>query len=150
MVEFESKRGEKLSALKLTVVQYGIVAVLLVLTAQLWRLQVLGAQNFRMLAEQNRIRKVPMLAPRGKLFDRENRLVVDNYPSVSCFLVREQNRNVDADLPEIARGLNLDLEQLRATLRHYRAAPGYQPIPIKQDITADEQAFIAAHAQRTA
>ena len=145
MVDFETRRGEKLSALKLTVVQYGIVAVLLVLTAQLWRLQVLGAQNFRMLAEQNRIRKVPMLAPRGKLFDRENRLVVDNYPSVSCFLVREQSRNVDADLPLIAKGLSLDLEQLRATLRHYRAAPGYQPIPIKQDITADEQAFIAAH-----
>ena len=71
--------------------------------------------------------------------------MVDNYPSVSCFLVREQNRNVDADLPLIARGLNLDLEQLRATLRRYRAAPGYQPIPIKQDITADEQAFIEAH-----
>ena len=98
-----------------------------------------------MLAEQNRIRKVPMLAPRGKLFDRENRLVVDNYPSVSCFLVREQNRNVDADLPLIAHGLHLDLDQLRATLRHYRAAPGYQPIPIKQDVTADEQAFIEAH-----
>ena len=86
-----------------------------------------------------------MLAARGKLFDREGRLLVDNYPSVSCFLVREQNRNVDADLPLIAKGLNLDLEQLRATLRRYRAAPGYQPIPIKQDITADEQAFIEAH-----
>ena len=34
---------------------------------------------------------------------------------------------------------------MRATLQHYRAAPGYQPIPIKQDITADEQAFIEAH-----
>ena len=145
MVSIHSKHGEKLSTLKLTVVQYGILLVMLALTAQLWRLQVLGAQNFRMLAEQNRIRKVPILAPRGKLFDRENRLVVDNYPSVSCFLVREQNRNVDADLPLIARGLNLDLDQLKATLRHYRAAPGYQPIPIKQDITADEQAFIQAH-----
>ena len=65
-----------------------------------------------MPAEQNRIRKVPVLAARGKLFDRENRLVVDNYPSVSCFLVREQDRNVDADLPLIAHGLNLDLEQI--------------------------------------
>ncbi len=70
---------------------------------------------------------------------------MDNYPSVSCFLVREQNHNVDADLPLIAQGLHLDLEQLRATLRRYRSAPGYQPIPIKQDITADEQAFIEAH-----
>jgi penicillin-binding protein 2 len=138
-------RGEKLSTFKLTVVQYGILAMMLALAAGLWRLQVLGAENFRLLAEQNRIRKVPVMAGRGKLFDREGRLIVDNYPSVSCFLVREQNRNVDDDLPLIARGLNLDLDQLRATLLHYRAAPAYQPIPIKQDISADEQAFIEAH-----
>ncbi len=64
----------------------------------------LDVENYRVLAEQNRIRKEPILAPRGKLFDRENRLVVDNYPSVTCFLVREQNQNVDADLPLIAQG----------------------------------------------
>ena len=138
-------RHEKLSTLKATVVQYGILLMMLALAAGLWRLQVLGADQFRLLAEQNRVRKEPVLAARGKLFDRENRLVVDNYPSVSCFLIREQGRNLDADLPLIARGLNLDLEQLKATLRHYRAAPGYQPIPIKQDITADEQAFVEAH-----
>ena len=102
---------------------------MLALAAGLWRLQVLGAQNFKMLAEQNRIRKVPVLAPRGKLFDRENRLVVDNYPSVSCFLVREQNHNVDADLPLIARGLHLDLDQLRATLHHYRTCAGIPADP---------------------
>jgi penicillin-binding protein 2 len=138
-------RGEKISGGKLSAVQYGILLMMLALAAGLWRLQVLGADNFRVLAEQNRIRKVPLLAPRGKLFDRENRLIVDNYPSVSCFLVREQNRNVDADLPLIAKGLHLDLDQLRATLDHYRKAPGYQPIPIKQEITPDEVAFIEAH-----
>ena len=138
-------RGEKLPTLKLAVVQYGILFIMLALAAGLWRLQVLGAENFRQLAEQNRIRKEPVMAGRGKLFDRENRLIVDNYPSVSCYLVREQNRNVDNDLPLIARGLNLDLEQLRATLRRYRARPIYEPIPIKQDITSDEQAFIEAH-----
>src|SRR5579863_3269928 len=138
-------RGEKISGIKLAVVQYGILIMMLALAAGLWRLQVLGAANFKLLAEQNRIRKVPILAPRGKLFDRENRLIVDNYPSVSCFLVREQNRNLDADLPMIAHGLDLDLDQLRATIKRFRAAPGYQPIPIKQEVTDDERAFIAAH-----
>jgi len=138
-------RGEKLSSVKSTAVQYAILLMMLALATGLWKLQVLGASNFRELAQQNRIRKVPIMAPRGKLFDRENRLIVDNYPSVSCFLVREQNKNIDADLPIIAQGLHLDLEQLKATLRHYRAAPGYQPIPIKLDVTADEQAFIEAH-----
>lgn len=144
-MSFRGNRDEKLSTVKLTMVQYGILVMMLALVAGLWRLQVLGAENFRLLADQNRIRKVPIMAGRGKLFDRENRIIVDNYPSVSCFLVREMGRSVDNDLPLIARGLNLDLDQLRATLRHFRAAPGYQPIPIKQDITADEQAFIEAH-----
>ena len=142
MYSSSGTRGEKLPTLKLTVVQYGILVMMLALTGGLWRLQVLGADSFRVLAEQNRIRKVPVLAARGKLFDRENRLVVDNYPSISCFLIREQSHNVDADLPLIARGLNLNVEDLQATLRRYRAAPGYQPIPIKQDITADEVAFV--------
>lgn len=145
MYQDRSIRGEKLSSVKSTAVQYAILALMLALGAGLWRLQVLGASNFRELAEQNRIRKVPILAPRGKLFDREGRLLVDNYPSVSCFLVREQNKNIDADLPVIAQGLHLDLDQLRATLKRFRGAAGYQPIPIKQDVTADEQAFIEAH-----
>jgi penicillin-binding protein 2 len=145
MYQDVGNRGEKLSTVKSTVVQYSILVMMLALGAGLWRLQILGRSNFRELAEQNRVRKVPILAPRGKLLDRENRLVVDNYPSVSCFLVREQNKNVDADLPLIAQGLHLDLEQLRATLKRYRAAPGYQPIPIKQDVTADEHAFIESH-----
>jgi penicillin-binding protein 2 len=140
-----SNRVEKLPSVKLAAVQYGILLMMLALAGGLWRLQVLGAANFQQLAEANRIRKEPIMAPRGKLFDRENRLIVDNYPSVTCFLVREQGHNVDADLPLIAQGLNLDLDQLQATIKHYRSSPGYQPIPIKQDITADEQAFIAAH-----
>ena len=138
-------RKEKLSPLKLAGVQYGILLMMLILIGGLWRLQVLGVDNWRLLAEQNRIRKVPVLAARGKLLDRDGRLLVDNYPSVSCFLVREQNRNIDADLPLIAKGLNLDLEGLQATLHRYRLSPGYQPIPIKQDISPDEQAFIEAH-----
>ena len=108
-------------------------------------MQILGASGYRVLAEQNRIRKVPVLAPRGRIFDREGRIIVDNYPSVSCYLLREQQKNLDADLPLIAAGLHLSLDQIQNTLRHYQAAPKYQPIPLKQDITPDEQAFIEAH-----
>jgi penicillin-binding protein 2 len=138
-------RGEKLAGGKATAVQYGILLLMLGLAAGLWRLQVLRAEDYRLQAEQNRIRKEPVLAGRGKLFDREGRLLVDNYPSISCYLVKEQSKNVEADLPMIARGLHLDLEQLRATLRHYRTAPAYLSIPIKQDVNADEDAFIESH-----
>src|SRR5579875_2633175 len=138
-------RREKLSQIKLSAAQYVVAVVLLVLGAGLWRLQVLGASNYRVLAEQNRIRKVPVLAPRGRIFDREGRIIVDNYPSVSCFLLREGQAHLNDDLPLIASGLHMTVEQIQATIRHYQSAPKYQPIPLKQDITPDEQAFIAAH-----
>ena len=138
-------RREKLSQIKLSSAQYLVALVLLVLGAGLWRVQVLGASNYRVLAEQNRIRKVPELAPRGRIFDREGRIIVDNYPSVSCFLLREGQAHLNDDLPLIASGLHMTVVQIQATIRHYQSAPKYQPIPLKQDITPDEQAFIAAH-----
>jgi penicillin-binding protein 2 len=138
-------KAEKLPVGKLHSAQYLVALILAVLLAGLWRLQVLNAESFRSLAEANRIRKVPILAPRGKLFDREGRLLVDNYPSVSCFLLREQVKDLDADLPLISKGLHIPIEQIQATIRRYQIAPKYQPIPLKQDITPDDQAFIAAH-----
>jgi len=139
------ERKEKVSAVKLHASQYIITAVLLVLTIGLWRLQVVGAQSYRVLAEQNRIRKEPVLAPRGKIFDREGRIIVDNYPSVSAYLLRESQKNYEADLPMIAAGLHIPVEQIQATLKRFANAPQYQLLPLKQDITQDEQAFIEAH-----
>jgi penicillin-binding protein 2 len=138
-------KAEKLPTGKLQPVQYLIALILAVLVVGLWRLQVVNSDNFRSLAEANRIRKVPILAPRGKLFDREGRLLVDNYPSVTCYLLREQVKDLEGDLPLISQGLHISVEQIHSILRRYQIAPNYQPIPLKQDISPDEQAFIAAH-----
>src|SRR4051812_33036427 len=112
-----SGRAEKLPAGKLHAAQYVVAAVLAVLITGLWRLEVVGADNFRALAEANRIRKVPVLAPRGRLFDREGRLLVDNYPSVTCYLLREQVKDINVDLPLIAQGLHITVEQIHSTIR---------------------------------
>jgi penicillin-binding protein 2 len=138
-------RDEKVSATKLHATQYVVVLVLAILAAGMWKLQILGVTNYRLLADANRVRKIPVVAPRGKIFDREGRILVDNYPSVSCYLLREQAKNLDADVPMIARGLDLPVEQVQASLRRYASEPKYEPIPLKQDITPDEQAFIEAH-----
>ncbi len=138
-------REEKLPSVKLHLAQYYVALILAVLVIGLWRLQIVGADGYRILAEANRTRKVPVLAPRGRLFDREGRLLVDNYPSVTCYLLREQVKDYTPDLPLIAQGLHIPIDQIQATLRRFQTAPKYQPIPLKQDITPDEQAFIAAH-----
>ena len=138
-------REEKVSALRLTVVQYAVLFIFLLLAYGLWRLQVMQSDKYSLLAEQNRVRNVPILAPRGKILDREGRIIVDNYPSFSALLLRDSSRDLNADVDAIARGLHLNAEEVRQRIRHFSAMPHYQPIFLKEDITPDELAFIEAH-----
>src|SRR5215469_332324 len=138
-------REEKVSQFRLTAVQYVLLAIFLLLAFGLWRLQVARSDYYTSLAEQNRIKQVPILAPRGKLLDREGRIIVDNYPSFSVLLLRDQNRNLDADADKIAEGLHLPPDELRTRLSKMKLVPGYQPMFLKDDITPDELAFIESH-----
>src|SRR3954469_19185125 len=107
-------RDDKIPAIKLAAVQYTILLIIAVLVVRLWNLQVRGSERYLSLADQNRIRKVPILAPRGKIYDREGRIIVDNYPSVSALLIREQiPKEFSADLEKIASGLHLSTEEIR-------------------------------------
>jgi penicillin-binding protein 2 len=138
-------RDEKVSPIRLTAAQYAILAIFLVLAYGLWRLQVMQSDLYANLAERNRIRNVPILAPRGKILDREGRTIVDNYPSFSALLLRDSSRDLNADADLIAQGLHMDANEVRARVRHFAALPQYQPIFLKEDITPDELSFIEAH-----
>jgi penicillin-binding protein 2 len=138
-------RDEKVSAIRLTAAQYAILGILLVLAYGLWRLQVMQSDLYANLAERNRIRNVPILAPRGKILDREGRTIVDNYPSFSALLLRDSSRDLNADADLIAQGLHMDANEVRARVLHFAAMPQYQPIFLKEDITPDELSFIEAH-----
>lgn len=138
-------RDEKVSPIRLTAVQYVILAIFLVLAYGLWKLQVMESGYYASAAEKNRIRNVPILAPRGKILDRQGRTIVDNYPSFSALLLRDSSRDLNADADLIAQGLHLDPNEVRARVRHFAAMPQYQPIFLKEDITPDELAFIDSH-----
>jgi penicillin-binding protein 2 len=138
-------RDEKVSSIRLTAVQYIILVIFMILAYGLWRLQVMQSDFYAQLAEKNRIRNVPILAPRGKILDREGRTIVDNYPSFSALLLRDSSRDLNVDADVIAQGLHLDAREVRERVRKFTSMPQYQPIFLKDDITPDELAFIEAH-----
>ena len=138
-------RDEKLSSVRLTAVQYIILAIFLILAYGLWRLQVMQSEFYAGLAERNRVRTVPILAPRGKILDREGRVIVDNYPSFTALLLRDSLRDLSADADLIAKGLNMNPSEVRERIRKFASMPQYQPIFLKDDITPDELAFVESH-----
>jgi penicillin-binding protein 2 len=138
-------RDEKVSPIRLTAVQYIVLAIFLILAYGLWRLQVVQSDFYSAAAEKNRTREVPILAPRGRILDREGRTIVDNYPSFTALLLRDSSRDLSADTDLIAQGLHLDAKEVRERIRKFASVPHYQPIYLKDDITPDELAFIEAH-----
>ena len=134
---------DKIPQFKLTAVQYVILAVMVILIFRLAKLQVAGTEKYETLAERNRIRTIPILAPRGRILDREGRVIVDNYPSFSVLLLKDQTRDVNADVERIASALHMSPETVRERLRRFAYAPQAQVL--KDDITPDELAFVESH-----
>ncbi len=138
-------REEKVSPVKLVVFQWVILAIVLLLGFRLWRLQIVGSEKYEQLAEANRIREVPVLAPRGKLLDREGRVLVDNYPSFSALLLRENNgvRLTAADFKLYADALHVPLQQIKQRIS--RASTQGTPVVVKDEISFDELSYIESH-----
>jgi penicillin-binding protein 2 len=133
----------KFAAGRVAVVQYLTVAIFLFLISGFWDLQVRNPELYNELAERNRVKYVPIIAPRGKILDRDGRVIVDNHLSWSLLLARE---NLKAEhLKPIAEGLHLDYADLVAQLKRYQRRPSYEPIIIKQELTPSDIAFVESH-----
>jgi len=123
--------------------QYFIVAIFFFLITGFWVLQVREGESNSQLAERNRVKTVPVLAPRGKLLDRDGRVIVDNQAAFTLLLTRE-NLNLD-HIDGIAAGLHLDPAEVRARVKRFSSRPKYVPVVIKQELTPAEITFVESH-----
>lgn len=127
---------------KIATFQYFVVAVFVYVALGYWDLQVLNEEFYSEKAQQNQIKSLPILAPRGKILDRDGRVIVDNHESYRLILSRENLH--PAHLRPIALGLNLDPSELEAKVRRYQNQPTYFAIPLKEELNPDELAFVEA------
>ena len=128
---------------KMAAFQYLSVGVFLFLIAGFWQLQVQQPEVYTEAAERNRVKQFPIPAPRGKILDRDGRVIVDNHSSWALMLTRENLK--EEHLPAIAEGLHLDLEDLQAKVAKYRRRPSYEPIIIKEELSPADLAFVDSH-----
>src|SRR5579872_2209152 len=132
-MEVRFPSDERPPAWKVAILQYVIAASFLGLLAGYWRLQIGQHQQYMDLAERNRIRNLPVIAPRGRILDREGRFLADSFPAFSVLLMRESTAVLSPErIAGIARGLQLNPEELRATLARTASLPRFQPVLLKQ------------------
>ena len=145
-MQFRFPEDERFPSWKITFLEYCVAVVFIALLIGYWRLQI--GQHTRMLkqAEHNRIRDLPIIAPRGRILDRNGRVLVDNFPSFTILLNRENASELsDAHLDRIATALELDPADVRDMIRRAAKLPRYQPVVLKQAASLKDVAFIDAH-----
>jgi len=145
-MEVRFPSDERPAAWKIAFLQYVIAASFLGILAGYWRLQIAQHRQYLDLAERNRIRNLPVIAPRGRILDRDGRVLADNFPAFSVLLLRESPASLSSErLTAIARGLNLDPAEVQHTLERTAGLPRFQPILLKQAATLEDISFVESH-----
>jgi penicillin-binding protein 2 len=131
---------------RLPALQIAVAAAMVAVVGSYWFVQVVQGDYYRELAENNRLKEIPVEAARGLIFDRESRLLVENVPSYNLLL--EVNRSSDiAKSLEFAAGiLGRPESELAEVLERKRSAVPFHPILVAEDLTLSEVAKFSASA----
>ncbi|HEY3835748.1 MAG TPA: penicillin-binding protein 2, partial [Bryobacteraceae bacterium] len=125
---------------KIAIFQYCTVVIFLFLISGFWRLQVQSPEIYQERAEQNHIKSLPVLAPRGRILDRDGRVIVDNHQSSTLYLTRESYKA--EDLKPIAEGLDLNPADLQTKLSRQSK---WLRIRLKEELAPSDLAFVNSH-----
>ena len=133
---------------RVAVLQVGVIVWFAALAICFWVLQVVQTEKFVEMANSNYQRTLALRAPRGVLFDRNGRVLVENRDSFTISIDRELTKDIPRTIRTAAALLGLDVEQVnQAVDRHLRSEPVYRPVVIVQDASL-EQAVRVLSRQR--
>ena len=126
-----------------------IIAFILfaLLGARLYYLQLVKGEYYAEKAENQRVRYIPIPAPRGAILDRSGTLLVDSRPTYNVVLSHEpiKSINVLERLDDYSRGLKVDRQYLLERLNMIKKQPEFEAMVIKEAATMEDIAWVDAH-----
>jgi penicillin-binding protein 2 len=133
---------------RLRVIQTLVLLLLAVLAFRLYVLQVVNGRRYAERAENQRIRLLPIPAPRGVIFDRNGRLLVDSRPIYNVILSREdlKGRDFNSLVVPLSEGLAIDPDSLRERFEQIKSQPAFEAIIIKENAIPADISWVEAHA----
>jgi penicillin-binding protein 2 len=138
---FEERRASTSRLLGLRIFFVVCVAALAV---SFWLLQVVQGAKYAEMAENNNRRTIPLPAPRGVLFDRNGKVLVQNRVSFTIALVRERTKHLDESIHRIAQATGVVEDDIRDIVQRHRREPPFRPIPVIVDASFAQVAAVTA------
>ncbi len=122
-----------------------IILVFLVLAARLWQLQIIQGAEYALKAERNRIRTIPVVAPRGTIMDRNGTPLVENRPSFNVLLYREAIKDEADTVRFIIDKLGVRKEDLAERLQRTKSGGLFRPVVIQEDAGINEISVVESY-----
>jgi penicillin-binding protein 2 len=121
-----------------------VAGVLLFLAVGFFRTQVWFHQKYALQSETNRLRELPLPAPRGVIYDRNGKVIADNVIGYSVSVLAQKEDSLKAVLQRLGGTINLTAPQIDQALRRFRRAPG-RPAVIMPDASFDVVSVLEEH-----
>ncbi len=120
---------------RVRILSRAVTALVVLIGAGFWFVQLVQGDYYRGLAENNRLRKLPIKAPRGLIYDRHGRLLVENIPSYNLILDRSRSKDLEGALTFAAPVLERPLPELAQLVQSYDAIPDFKPVLLAENLT---------------
>lgn len=129
---------------RLAVLEATTYVAFLCLAVGFWFFQVVQHAKFEEMAANNHQRTLALRAPRGVIFDRTGRVLVENRNSFNISIVREHSKDLDRTMRTLAVVVGIDERHVRETVDRHRREPAYVPTVVVQDATLAQVAAVFA------
>jgi penicillin-binding protein 2 len=118
--------------------------VIVFLIGSFFRAQVLQHSQYALASEKNRLREVPIPAPRGQIYDRRGEIIAENIPGYTVSLLAPGEDSLRAALVRLSGTIQLSDEQVDAVVKRYRRTPN-RPAVIFGDASFDLVSVLEEH-----
>ncbi|MDT5157711.1 MAG: penicillin-binding protein 2 [Acidobacteriota bacterium] len=124
-----------------------VLAILVVLGARLYFLQVISGGYYAERAENQRVRRLRIPAPRGAIFDRTGKLLVDSRSTYNIVLSGEDMKGKDWNelVAPLSEGLDADPGLLRERLNEASHQAAFEEVTVKEGATPADISWVEAH-----
>jgi penicillin-binding protein 2 len=129
---------------RLTGLQVSVVVAFGLLAGGFWFFQVPQHAKFQEMAENNHQRTLTLRAPRGLIYDRTGKVLVENRNSFNISIVREHTKDLDRTIRVLASVTGLEEKGVRQIVDRHRGEPTYRPIVVLQDASLAQVAAVTA------
>lgn len=131
---------------RLALLAAGKLALLGVLGSRMYYLQVVEADKYRMMADDNRINLRLLAPPRGRILDRDGTVLADNQLNYRVVLVAEQTGSIPATLDTLSEIVPISDAERRRVMREVARKRKFLPTTVKENLSWEDVSRIAVNA----